>query len=398
MNPDLWLPGVRRLDCSAYGLALGKGNNDEAYHTWHSFEGIPKDYNFSALRGAEYLARTLKLAHFVFNPVLGGLVQLLPANVAARTLAATTDPRYDVNRRGRRHMQTEVIANAARPFTLDMTRAGLDDLTRLMNFLRAHGVEDQWAWPGQPPPVYPGPGVPRRMPTRSGHAYHAGWPVPPGVTPHGDPGAIAAPWTLTGGTVAPAAPEWPTGWIREIQQLLNAVTGSTLDTDDSPGPLTTAAVTDYQTARGLDPDGKPGTLTRTALEADMATIDDIHREVTTVTLSAADYRDITGQEVDGPQTVTQDYVDRLTMRRVYNTLRHARAIETTLAAQGKVLEQLAAGQGIDPTQVRAAVDDAVRGSLDDLTADVRDALLTEGVADTVAARVVATIAARLNQE
>ena len=192
---DLWIPGVPRIDTSDQGLLLGFGGEDEAYHTWHTFETGAKgyDYSYDGLEASRYLISQRSTSHFVLHPTTGALVQLLPANMGARTLRVT-DPRTgefaETNRRGRVHFQTEVIANAARPFTFDLTRAGLDALTTLMNFLRAHGVPDQWAWTHGAPPIFPGGSVPRRMPDRSGHAYHAGWPV----NNHGDPGAIEAPW------------------------------------------------------------------------------------------------------------------------------------------------------------------------------------------------------------
>ena len=203
--PDEWLPGVERLDCSDRGLGLGYGNDTHAYHTAHTFETGAKGYNFSAMAGAKYLSVTNNLAHFTMNPVLGGIVQLLPMTMGARTLRVT-DPvsgiTSETNRRGRVHAQTEFIANAARPFTLDLTRVGQDDLILLMNFLRSWGIPDRWAWYEQPPPPYPGGSVPRRWPDQSGHAYHSGWPV----NDHGDPGAILAPWIAERITVSEEPP------------------------------------------------------------------------------------------------------------------------------------------------------------------------------------------------
>lgn len=165
-------------------------------------------------------------------------------------------------------------------------------------------------------------------------------------------------------------------------------------------PATVAGVTAFQKARKDAPhhlvvDGKFGPASRAALEADMVSMEDIHREVTTVTLSKADYEVIWGKEADGPVVVSQDEVDRLTFRRMYETLRLVRSLNSTVVAQAKVLEQLAAGQGIDPEVVSEVVRSAVTGSMADLALDVRDALLSEGVADTIADRVTNTIAARM---
>lgn len=241
--PDLWLPGIQRLDCSANGLGLGYGNDEDAYHTWHTFEGIPKDYNYQAMTGARYLASTLKLATFVYNPVLGGIVQLLPMNKAARTLKAGRGGGYfntETNCRGRVHAQTEVLANAARPWTLDLTRAGLDDLTLLMNFLRSWDVPDRWAWDdmSRPAATYAESNRPgyRTWPTRSGHTVHSRWPH----NSHWDPGAIAPPWTLTAQKPVPPPEIQPDAKVRAFQGLIDKH-GVTIKVDGLYGSNTLAA-------------------------------------------------------------------------------------------------------------------------------------------------------------
>ena len=193
--PELWLPGATRVPGNN-GLRAGAGGGTAfKFHTWHTFEGIDKDYNYSpdCVQAAKYLNSQGSTATFCFNIKTGAIAQLLPANQAARTLKAAVGYPNDVNRYGAVHMQTEVLANAARPWHLDITPAGKIGLQKLINFLRSWGIPDQWAWPNQPPPAYPGPGVTRKLPTRSGHTYHAGWPY----NNHGDPGRIADPWSIT---------------------------------------------------------------------------------------------------------------------------------------------------------------------------------------------------------
>jgi hypothetical protein len=271
--PDLWLPGVTRLDCSAHGLLLGKGgNNRDAFHTWHTFEGIKRlNYNFSAMAGARYLASTLKLAHFTYNPVLGGLVQLLPANVAARTLQVkdTFGRTVETNRYGKIHMQTEVLADATYPWTRDMTRAGLDDLTRLMNFQRAWGVPDQWAWRDvvRPAATYAEANAPgyRRYPDRSGHAFHSKWPA----NSHWDPGAIVPPWTLAPTPDTPA-PDPNKGFDLEHLERVESL----LDVLGYDGADVWARVRAYQQDNNLTADGLPGPQTSAHLEATMTTLTD----------------------------------------------------------------------------------------------------------------------------
>ena len=195
--PDLWLPGALRVPGNNGLIAGAGGGKGKRFHTWHSFEA-PYTFSPDCLAAARYLNTQSSTATFCFHPTTGAIAQLLPANQAARTLRVNDGTKFaDVNRYGDVHMQTEVIAFAKRPFTLDLTEDGRRGLEKLVNFLRSWGIPDQWAWAGQAPPAYPGGSVRRRWPDQSGHAYHSGWPV----NDHGDPGAIAAPWTVLGGTV-----------------------------------------------------------------------------------------------------------------------------------------------------------------------------------------------------
>ena len=192
---ELWIPGIPRLDYSEHGLLLPAQGDEFYLHTWHTFETGTKGYDYSpdCRAAARYLAQIGAYTTFVLHPVTGALLQMLPINVGAWTLkAGTRAGRDETNAFGRIHAQTEVIANAKRPWTLDLTREGRETLELLMNFLREHGVPDQWAWVAQPPPAYPYFSVERRYPEQSGHAYHSGWPH----NDHGDPGAIAAPWNI----------------------------------------------------------------------------------------------------------------------------------------------------------------------------------------------------------
>ena len=188
--PELWMPGIPRVEPTGQTpIPLGLQGRGLRLFTWHTFEA---DYTYSpdCVAAARYLNSQRSTSHFVWHPITGALVQLLPANVGARTLRAN-GPTQHTNAFGDVHMQVEVIARAARPFTQDITPAGRESLSRLMDYLRSWGIPDQWAVTN-PPPVYPGPGVTRGIPHRSGHTYHAGW----WANDHGDPGAIAAPWTL----------------------------------------------------------------------------------------------------------------------------------------------------------------------------------------------------------
>ena len=138
------------------------------------------------------------------------------------------------------HLQVEVIGYAKQPWTSDLTPAGKAGLARGLDFFRTWGIPDQWAF-DTPPPAYPGPGVTRAYPSRSGHAYHAGWIG----NDHGDPGAITAPWLIAPPVAADPAV------LAEQQTYNRALAGrpgwTPIPEDGIPGPLTTAAKEAYMT-------------------------------------------------------------------------------------------------------------------------------------------------------
>lgn len=268
--PDLWMPGALRIESARRNTLNGNGFR---LLTWHTFEA---KYSLSVEAGLRYLINNGSEA-FVFHPITGQWGQCQPMNTGARTLKSATN--VPTNKFGTVHQQVEVIAYAANPWTNDLTDAGRAGLKRGLDFFRSWGIPDQWAWRDQPPPRYPGGSVRRRAPEQSGHAYHSGWPV----NDHGDPGAIAAPWTLTAppqevtmltsllvsgaraGETRSRGPE-----VTLLQQMLNALRGAGLDTDGSFGPATEAAVKAYQAAKGIAADGRVGPDTRSRLNADWA--------------------------------------------------------------------------------------------------------------------------------
>lgn len=182
--PDLWMPGVTRAD-TGRRLTMRGG---PSLFTWHTFEA-PYSYSPDLRAATRYLRSQRSDPHFVFHPITGALVQMLPATTGGRTLRA---PGVNTNTHGRVHLQVEVIAYASRPWTQDLTPAGRETLGQLLDYLRTWGIPDQWSH-GVGPPRYPGGRVTRRQPTQSGHFHHAGWVG----NDHGDPGAITDPWTLT---------------------------------------------------------------------------------------------------------------------------------------------------------------------------------------------------------
>ena len=375
---DLWMPGATRVPGNN-GLRAGAGGGKGLrFFTHHTFEA-PYTYSPDGIAAMRYLHSRASTSHFVFHPVTGAIVQGLPANEAARTLAATTTPGYDVNRYGDVHMQVEVIAYARRPWTLDLTPAGRDALARLLDFLHSWGIPDQWAYPGMtsPPATYAQANAPgnRKLPTRSGHTMHSKWPVPPGVDGHWDPGAIAAPWTLAGTTrpspaPPPRAPQWPDGWIADRQRELAALGYYTGEVDDSHGPATTDATRAYQADRGLTVDGDPGADTARALGDDMATISDV--------LAAIEQRPTLGQIMGyrNPGYPGRD---------VHGLLRDGATAATNAAVLARIEAALAESNGHE-------VD--VAALADALAPVITEAVAAEASAD-VAERVVARIGALL---
>ncbi len=223
--PDLWMPGAIRIESDRRNPLNGNGFR---LITWHTFE-CP--YSVSVETALKILIKNGSEA-FVFHPITGQWGQCQPMDTGARTLEAPGG--IATNRFGSVHQQVEVVGYARQPWTSDLTPEGKAGLARGLEFFRTWGIPDQWAFDA-PPPAYPGPGVQRAYPSRSGHAYHAGWIG----NNHGDPGAIAAPWE-----VAPPAATDP-AVLAEQQTYNRALAGrpgyTPIPEDGIPGPLTNAA-------------------------------------------------------------------------------------------------------------------------------------------------------------
>lgn len=225
--PELWMPGALRIESDRRNPLNGNGFR---LITWHTFE-CP--YSVSVETALKILIRNGSEA-FVFHPLTGEWGQCQPMDTGARTLKAPGG--IATNRFGSVHQQVEVIGYARQPWTSDLTPAGREGLARGLDFFRSWGIPDQWAF-DQPPPAYPGPGVTRAYPSRSGHAYHSGWIG----NDHGDPGAMAAPWTLV-----PSAASDP-AIVRLQQDLVSAGLLTPADVDGIDGPKTQRAKEAYMT-------------------------------------------------------------------------------------------------------------------------------------------------------
>lgn len=169
MTGARWLPGVTTLASSHDG---GSMTGLDAYFTWHTYEA---PYTLSALEGARRLIAAGNEVHFCLNPVQGGLVQILPADRAARGLL-NLDGGVQTNRQGRVHLQVEVIGYAAHPWIEDLTPAGRQDLARMVAYA------DSWGVPRTHPNGDQGPLSATRPKVRSVTA----WNGPGGHFCHGD--------------------------------------------------------------------------------------------------------------------------------------------------------------------------------------------------------------------
>lgn len=190
--PRLWCPGAvvvpapnGKISTHDGGSMLGPDSLVAC--VWHTYEA---GYGLSAVAGAKGLIADGNELHLTFNPVQGGIAQVMPADRAGRGLVNLPGG-VQTNRLGKFRVQIEVIARASRPWTQDLTEAGHRDLDKIVSWLRDDlGIPD--AWPDGPPPAYP---LPRGVTadrdvhtwlTHSGHYGHVNAPE----NDHEDPGAI----------------------------------------------------------------------------------------------------------------------------------------------------------------------------------------------------------------
>lgn len=133
MSAPLWLPGAVAVPSAHDG---GSMTGSDAYATFHTFEG---PYSLTAVNAAKRLIAAGNEVTLTFNPVLGGIAQMVPANRAGRGLMNNPGG-VETNRQGKVNIQIEVVAYAAHPWTQDLTEAGRADLRRLLAWLDALGV------------------------------------------------------------------------------------------------------------------------------------------------------------------------------------------------------------------------------------------------------------------
>ena len=149
--------------------------------------------------------------------------------------------------------------------------------------------------------------------------------------------------------------------------MLVDVTAATLTVDGIRGPATEAATLHYQTEyrTDLDRDGSPGPRVRAALEADMATLQDINAKIDK--MPADIWNRMMARAGSREPTVYAETLLRYTATRA-----QVAELNAKVAGLSAAVEALADQQGIDPETVTSAIREAVEKS----TADMRIVLTT----------------------
>jgi hypothetical protein len=172
--PARYMPDATIIRPSSPGGAMRGGKPRAVWHTTESGQGRAA---LGSVTG--FLILEKYEPHIVWDPISGGINQLLPATESARSLVTG-------NRDGSVCIQIEVCGHAVDPFT-DGPMAGFD---RLMAWLDSWGIER--SWPGGRPLAYPksyGPLNGQRTAAAWAKGGHYGHSQVPGNL-HGDPGAI----------------------------------------------------------------------------------------------------------------------------------------------------------------------------------------------------------------
>lgn len=266
--PELWMPGVTRKMSTRTLKMRGTGEKLFTHHTMEC------GYDWSAVRAADYLMTNKTETHFVFHPISGVLIQMLPMTSGAYTLVYNSQTNTPTNTHGSVHAQIEVVGYAENPWTSDLTPQARSVWNALMDFLRSWGIPDQWATNRRPPVYYKGaPGITQLMPMygRSGHSFHAEWKD----NNHGDPGAIADPWTLNQDTPEPKPDKPTTIRVQTALRDLGYDLGS-WGIDGSWGKDTQNALDAYRGDFGIEKSlTYPSTEEITELESTVAKVDEI---------------------------------------------------------------------------------------------------------------------------
>lgn len=140
-----WMKGAAVLASSRDGGSMIGGSPRATEHV------MVCPYTWSALQAARFLINQGTEAHLTLHPITGQVVQMIPANRAARALANPAGG-VQTNRMGKYNIQTEVVAMPD-GYTKDVTEAGKAALAARANWLDSLGVDRVWSG-GRPPSSY----------------------------------------------------------------------------------------------------------------------------------------------------------------------------------------------------------------------------------------------------
>lgn len=173
-----WMPGISRIrDSVARGNPNGTLIGGAPRVVWGTTESDPRAV--SATAAAQELTSRGSESHLVWNPLLGEVVQLMPATKPVSGLVAP-DYRLDRGREGRVCIVVQVVGYALAPFT----EGELNGLPGIMAWLDSWGIIRSWP-AGPPEPQFNHNSTERdeRLWAKGGHFGHSQVPGADAVGP-----------------------------------------------------------------------------------------------------------------------------------------------------------------------------------------------------------------------
>lgn len=176
-------------------------------------------------------------------------------------------------------------------------------------------------------------------------------------------------------TIPPAVDDIVDGNFDDVdvtQRRLTDLGYGPLEVDGKYGPITAAATKQYQTDMGIEADGRPGPATRSHMEDTMAKIDDILTKLDALPklvwgIGGGPHAPMIGRRLEKgseyPETTLGSMTDRIVRQQLV-------PLRGEVAGLSKAVQQLAAGKGIDPEEIRKAVAAGVDDALGNLEVTV----------------------------
>lgn len=246
----MWMPGAATLPSSRDGGSMIGGPARATEHV------MVTPYTWSALQAARFLIAQGTEAHLTLHPITGHVVQMVPANRAARALANPAGG-VQTNRMGRYNLQTEVVAMPD-GWTDDLTDAGRKAVAARADWFDSLGIDRVWVG-GRPPHSYAEANNGRSRSVsawqeESGYFGHS--QVPENL--HWDPGPIDPRLAMGLGRG---------GGTQSVPIILPTANQGTVGAEwHAPDDLSTATVRALQKAVGAKADGIMGPNTAKATQ------------------------------------------------------------------------------------------------------------------------------------